>query len=371
LQKDYGSSSQGYQKGIQVIFDVMKNFRFFLITTFVCVVCLSACQSNNYLSAFTTVKGVRVETLLPTDSFFVFKVGTSDENQIKSLDGIIKKFPGVEMGFLRDKIVSEIDSQMLDSGLSFADDIIPVLGDKPQAIVAVAGQIENDQTPDIVIALQVSDEQKGNAFLEKLISTGFQKQTYKTFDIYVDGGSRAYIVLYNDLLLITNRIALVQSGLDRANAAENTFLQDGVYQKGLAKAHDALGFFYFDLQRYFAMTQAQESGFLKGMQAEVFSIYAQDEGFRFGVSAYGDEKLMKESKMNFLSLSLESAYLYKNISAENLIFYTEGYDLKNLIEFESEIYKGVAGFDSFSSGVAAAISGLGIDVQKDLYVFMG
>jgi hypothetical protein len=89
------------------------------------------------------------------------------------------------------------------------------------------------------------------------------------------------------------------------------------------------------------------------------------------ISVYSDEIQPEESGLNSLSMQSEPAYLYSKVSGKDVIFYGEGYNLKKLIEAESEILKknNITSFDQITAGINSLLTGTGIDAEKDLPAF--
>jgi hypothetical protein len=348
-----------------------------LLAAFLSVAYLSACQNApSYLSALVTPKGVKAEALLPEDSYVVVKLGTDDSAQLKSLEALKAKFPQEDLQKIEGDLLSVIDRSFAESGVSFFADVVPVIGENPQGIAAIAGKKAEGTSPDVAVAVKVADEQKAQALLAKLEGSGFQKQSYKSFDVYVEGSNRAYIVLYQDVLLVTNRIALIQKGIDGVTAAAGTeaaagtLLENPVYQKGLAKLNNPPGFLFFNVQAYFgANSPVADNPALKGLEAEILGLSAENDGIRVRFLVYGDEKLLKESQLSFINAQSVPAYLYKKMDAKDLIFYYEGYGLGKFIEMESEAYRNTQGFDKLAAGLVSLMKSAGIDPSKDLSAF--
>ncbi len=333
---------------------------------------LSACQSGaDYSSALVTKQGVKAESLMPADALMVIKLGTSDLDQIGKLNEMMAVFPQDGMKTVKDELISSFDEGLGDSKMSFVADILPVIGVNPQMILSISGNIAEDSDPDVVAVVQVEDGQKAKAILDKSLGNGFEKQMYKSFDVYVENSSRVYIVLYKDVLLIANRIALIQKGIDGASMSSGTLLQDPSYQKGINKIKSTLGFFYFDVEGYLKNYEGmKDNPVMTGLEAEMMGVKAEEGGLSVRFIVYGDEKKLRESKFNIIGAQTETAYLYKEINPEGLVLYFEGYGLGNLIRMESEAYKNLEGFDQLSEGVTSMFAGVGIDAEKDLKAFM-
>ncbi len=362
--------------------DKLKTFRGRLIVAaaFLTVFFITGCQQADLTrqSALVSLSGIRAESLLPENTMIVLKIGTKDQAQLDGLAQLMGNFPSDAGGSLKKEIMDGLDKGLAESGLNFETDIKLVIGSNPEAMFAFGESPDSQDHPDMTFLLPVADKTAAASVLDKMVQKGFQKQSYKSAVIYTEVGKDSYYALYGDMMIFSNKLEVIQKGIEGADSNQGTFLQNANYQKGLAKAGNSLGFFFMDtgklsgaLSKTATTEQAgtqMDNALIKGVEGEIFSVSAEKEGLRLKAYVFGDEKQMQDSY--FAKLPLGQSYLYKSLDGENIILYSEGYNMRKLVEMEAEAYKNLEGFDKLGSGVNSGLKNLGIDPEKDLLSFL-
>jgi hypothetical protein len=177
---------------------------------------------------------------LPKDAPFAVALETDlSGEQYKALDQILEKFP------FSDQLKRGIEQSLEENRTDFQKDVRPWLGN-PAVIGgvgtrAVAGGIDDDR---VVAAIQVKDEDKLNAWIEKEKGQEVGERSGAT--IYKDDADE-YVAVEEDVLISASSRRLLEEALDQRDQDDR--LTEEEFDKGLEGLPDeALARVYTDVQ---------------------------------------------------------------------------------------------------------------------------
>lgn len=365
----------------------MKKNMKFIVPCFVFVLILAGCQSFDGESTMVSAEGVKVEKLFPLRSFSVVKLGADSGDQLDALDELGKKFPQNPMQLLTDALRGEIDGG--EVGLSYDDDIIPVIGAMPRIMFDFV--IEDPaKDPEVMMAMITQDKTLAMELLEKMIADEKgTKENYKNYVIYSAKDGENFAALYKDVLVMAPEKALVTRALDLGDSnGKETLLLNSVYQKSVKDLKENVGFIFIDpavimntvavadMSGELSEEDRKEMEGLESMkdyiamiEGELFAFRAEKEGLRVLVRIFGDEEKMKELNMPMGDQLLKS-YLYKQLPGDDLMVYSESSNLKASLEVIEKMYSGMPEVRESISQMKLAFGMAGIDYEKDLLAMM-
>lgn len=310
------------------------------------------------------------------------KFGTNDPGQKINMEKLAAYFPQDAWGSLMQEIAGEFNQDFADTGVTFEDDLLPAIGDHPQALIGFFGQISEEKEPDILVVLSVAQPDTFVNWMERAIAEGQgQKQDYKSFAIYSGPEKESYIVPYKDVLVVASTVQIVKEALDRAEAGGPSLLSSDSYQKGLAKMPESLGFFFID-PRFSAkvlesdpevMEELGDTEYLKSLldaiEGEFFAFSAEPEGIRIAGAVYGDPAKWENLK-DMANFDIEPAYLYKTLPGQGVLLYAESSNLKKSMEVMMQMYQHMEGFEEGMDSMKSMLKAQGIDFEKDVLAIM-
>lgn len=347
---------------------------------------LSGCQQTgddpNAISGLTTAEGVKAESFFAPETFMVMKFGTNDAQQQANMEKLASYFPQDAWELLMAELARDFNDDFEGLGVTFEDDFLPAIGDNAQVMFGFAGEITEDEEPDILAVLSFAQPATFTEWMEKATLEGHgQKQTYKGFSIYNGPGEESYIVPYKDVLLMGSTVAMVKEAIDRAISGGPSLLSSMVYRKGLEKMPNAMGFFFIDPRFSLKVLEAdkeamQELGdidyvkdLLGAIEGEFFAFTAESEGVRIVGSVYGDAAKWKELE-DVANFEVEPAYLYKTLPGEGALLYMESSNFRKSAEAMVQMYKNMEGFEDAMNSMRSALKAQGIDFDNDMLGFM-
>lgn len=366
----------------------------------VMVLAVAGCQSGNYSgpSALKTSQGVVAEAFLPKDSLMLMKVGSSDSGQQKGFDTLLARFPKEASEGFKQGMIDSFNEELTKYKMSYEADLKPVIGDHFQMLMSFAGMPVQAQgspemnIPHIGFVIQIGDSAKAEAFLNKMADNGvFKKETYGAHVLYHDEKGGGYAVLVKDALFVSGSLEDAKAGLDRYAAFEKnpaasndtgSMVQDAFYQKALAKVPASVGFAYINVQKLFGIiyndpTATEESKqvlnqmaggkeIIDALQSEIFGLTAEDKGFRIFGNVFGDEALLKKANFNFDMFGKHDPYLYQKLPSEKAIVYSEGYGLKQILDYDFKIWNDIPEMKQGIDNMKQFFQGAGLDFDNDV-----
>lgn len=358
----------------------------------------TGCQQAPNRERFSSAKGVSVEFFLPADTFMFFKVGTSDMAQLKNLAELNAYFPNDPLKFIVDEFNKgfEEGASLQDYGLSYTEDILPMINEKSEFYFAVSpGDVEKGGTPDFVFAVTLADEEKLNSLLAsqqlqgRLVQKDYYNRQYFMEVAEENSDVSAYFLRIEDVLFVTTNEEILHKGLDNVAVGENLLSKNPVYAKALADYSDSALVVYADFQKlvYFLQKSAElevdenflENFGLMGIQAEqvgeieseVVLAKIEDEGIRVSVNLIAKD----ETGFKYLTTEMKPSYLVNSVPAVTPIIYFEGYNFRRSIDSFLALAKSdVEGVDpEFKDGIAQMKQFFeiqGLDLEEDILTFL-
>ncbi len=379
----------------------------------------SGCQQvnqNQIASVLMTKQGVKAESFLPKDPFMVMKFGASTEAQQEKSDALIKKFDGSELQAFLAQLTTEMNSGLLTKGMSLEKDLLPIIGNNPELLIAVYMKIDDvspgtsslkqqpsqesgraliadatggrDTTPepsDVIITVKVDDTEKLQKFLDQLLVDGSAvKESYKDMSFYTNKRDNSALAVSQDLLVFANSPESLQKALDLKSTPDQSLLQEQRYQKVLAKLpKESVGLMYIDMQSYGALfaqayndtsSSAQSSEVAATMQkvfdaleSEVFVLIAEDHGYRIQGFVFAG----KDGFGSYLHTPKNKAELCEKLLVNSPILCSESSDLAQSLQLVAKIYSTMfVGFDDALAQIDFGMKAEGIDFQKDVMTFL-
>lgn len=366
----------------------------------VMVVVIAGCQSGNYSgpSALKTSQGVVAEAFLPKDSVMLMKIGGSDRAQQTQFDRLLARFPTEASENFKKEIVEGFNQELAKYQMTYEADFKPVIGDHFQMLISFAGMpvqtpdSELANVPHVGVVIQVGDGAKAEAFLNKMVENNvFKKEVYGSHALYHDEKGDGYAVLVKDALFVSGNLEDAKAGLDRyaafeKNSAPNSdagsMIQDVFYQKALAKAPASVGFVYVNMQKLLGVisndpTAPEESKqllnqmaggkeIIDALQGEILGLAAEDKGFRIFANAFGDDALLKKANFSFDMFGKHDPYLYQKLPTEKAIVYSEGYGLKQILDYDLKIWSGIPEIKQGIDDMKQVFKDAGLDFDNDV-----
>lgn len=355
----------------------------------------SGCQQQAAFSGerFVSAKGVKIEAMLPADTFMLAKFGSRDEKQLENLKILNAYFPNDPMG----SIVREFNAGFKDGanleeiGLDYEQDILPILNDKSEVYFAISPKAGADGAEELPInaalALTLVDEAKFDALLAKQIEKNLlKKNDYNGQAYYTEvdvSDTPAFIARVNDTVFVTTSLDILQSGLDNLKSGKNLLAENKVYQRIVNKYHQpAIALIYADFAKvteFLAESSAEGKEMLAtinsatpkeinvdDIESEILLLIAEGDGLRLSAHILGrDGKDFTQLASNY-----SKAYLADKIPAQAPVIYTENANLRK----SYEVFLGIAQQDpDFDQAMAELKSFLGsqqLDLEKDILSFL-
>jgi hypothetical protein len=190
-----------------------------------------------------------VLSYVPKDTPFAVSIDTDlGDEQYKSLDAILNRFPGADTI----KALLKAQLTMGQEGVDFDKDIKPLLGN-PAVISAsnVSSFLDRSSDSDFVAALQVKDKDALDSLVEK---TGAKKQgEVAGATVYQDEDTS--FAVNDDVVVLAGSREVLDAALKRADAGDG--MSEGDFDQGLeGLPADALARVYVDVQGLLAQSES-------------------------------------------------------------------------------------------------------------------
>jgi hypothetical protein len=285
----------------------------------------------------------------------------SDDQQA-AIDALIDKFPGEGSAGERIRGLLEKAFSESDTGLSYAKDIEPWLGDRAGFFVA---SLTPGADPSAALLVATDDEDKAADAIEKAAKANDGKATsYKGHDYYAISGGAAGVV---DGWVVLGS----ESGFKAAVATAEGGAQiedDDAYTKALDDAPEQrLGFVYFNTPAFVKQLQKTAGGASLGPFAGLFkdpvlaTFNATEQGVRL-------EATLPESLTSAFPILGDSGGRAADLPADSWLAIAQP-DLGKTISYFVDAFGGlVGGRDMLAQQLKAAT---GLDLDKDVISWMG
>lgn len=340
--------------------------RSFLWTlSFVSVFLLTACgrvEMDDHVSA----TGLIPENFIPADVGMVLSYSTLNEAQYEAVLAIEKQ---LEDSSRVSRTASEtLDTQLGEVGLDFERDLKPAFGEQFRMVYALRSM---EDSPETFTVVTLADPRQMEEVLDTLVdSQQLSLKTLGTREAYVDTDSSLYLIVHEDLLLVSDDAQNILSMVEQEK--ENRLWNADAYRDSLKKLGQEFVFYAF---LYPALTMGDVDlpvGFSVSnipavMDQQVFVVRAEDEGFRFDAYVNANKAAAKEVGVSFDAVPKAKPYLFEEIPAEGLMAYFESYGLQQTFEQADAL-----GDDTSTlSGLRDLVrSYFAMDFDEDILVFL-
>jgi hypothetical protein len=285
----------------------------------------------------------------------------SDDQQA-AIDALIDKFPGEGSAGERIRGLLEKAFSESDTGLSYAKDIEPWLGDRAGFFVA---SLTPGADPSAALLVATDDEDKAGDAIEKAAKANDGKaSSYKGHDYYAISGGAAGVV---DGWVVLGSESGLKAAVDTAEGGAQ-IEDDDAYTKALDDApEERLGFVYFNTPAFVKQLQKTAGGASLGPFAGLFkdpvlaTFNATEQGVRL-------EATLPESLTSAFPILGDSGGRAADLPADSWLAIAQP-DLGKTISYFVDAFGGlVGGRDMLAQQLKAAT---GLDLDKDVISWMG
>lgn len=331
----------------------------------------------------TSKEGVKLEAAIPADAAVIIKLGTTDPDQVKLIKDLNAQFPadltkefstGFNEGF-------KSGAKFEETGLSFEEDIMPLIGEQTEFVMAMApGKKDGLNKPEIMASMTLADKGKFDALIAKLKDV--TKEDYKGNTVYTaksEDGSLNVFTRYKDTVLLSDSVENLKVILDRVVSGKSLVAAKPGYVKAMKDLKPNVAMVYVDLaaitgqmaidnpQEIKSMTKSLgmfgvPTDSLEVLDTEVLFATAEKDGIRLNASLYAKEG----ADMSKLTTNGQKFYLAKDIPGKSPLLYTEGQGFK---EAYGNILSAMEGDQDVKQGmdqVRTALKQVGLDFDQDV-----
>ncbi|MDP4008367.1 MAG: DUF3352 domain-containing protein [Candidatus Peregrinibacteria bacterium] len=295
----------------------------------------------------TNEDGYSLEDLAPYNSSVVISYGAYDQVQKDNFKTLLEKF---ELQPLLDKYLATMNEILAESDLTFEDDLKPMLGEDYRAIVAMdlnkqtsepteesdvtIELYEANYSGEMFIAFIVADVKKAEDFINALSkSEGMILGDNQGYLTVTDTQAGTQIILIDNFLVMTTTDDAVENALSRYAGDMDALSDNQNYLKTFGEfSEPQLIYAYFDLGGMDvggASDGALSMNPFKLVDYQMYGVSAKEDGFDLKGFASFDKDEMKKYGADLSMFSGPGAYMTDYFNANDLIAYTESYDLAN------------------------------------------
>ncbi|MEA2332704.1 MAG: hypothetical protein QOH58_2842 [Thermoleophilaceae bacterium] len=285
-----------------------------------------------------------------------------DDDQKASIDALIEKFPGE--GSAGDRIRGLLEEAFSGSetGLSFAEDIEPWLGDEAGFFVS---RITPAGSGSAVLLVAAEDEGKAQDALEKAAKGKGKVASYKDHGYYAFTGDGAAGVV--DGWVVLGNTGGFKAAVDTAEGGK-PIEDDERYTKTLEDApEERLGFVYFNTPAFVDQLQKAGPGAALGPFGDLFkdpvvaTLNANEHGVRL-------EATLPESLRSAFPILSEGSDLAGELPADSWIALAQPDLGKSIDQFVGMFADAAGGRGVLAQQLKAAT---GLDLDRDVIAWMG
>jgi len=284
-----------------------------------------------------------------------------DADQQAAIDSLIEKFPGQGSAGERIRGLLEQAFSKSGTGLSYADDIEPWLGDQAGFFVS---SLSPGAAGSGAFMVATDDEGEARDAIEKAAKQDGKAASYKGHDYYTFSDGAAGVI---DGWVVLGNEGGIKAAVDTAEGGAR-LEDDDAYTKTLADApSDRLGFLYFNTPAFVDQLRKSGTGAALGPFAGLFkdpvlaTINANEHGVRL-------EATLPESLSKAFPILGASGGLAADLPADSWLALAQP-DLGKTISYFVDAFGNLAGGrDALAQQLKAAT---GLDLDKDVIAWMG
>ena len=285
-----------------------------------------------------------------------------DEDQQAAIDALIEKFPGQGSAGERIRKLMEDAFSESDTGLSFADDVEPWLGDGAAFFVSSFGS-GDDATGAVLVA--TDDEDKSLDAIQKAHKGSGKAASYKGHDYYSFSGDGVAAVL--DGWVVLGNVEGFKAAVDTADGGK-PIEDDESYTGALDDAPDErLGFVYFNTPAFVDELGDSGGAAALGQFKDLFkdpilaTLNVTEDGVRL-------EATLPESISTAFPLFGQGGDLAAKLPADSWLALAQP-DLGKTIDQLVDLFgQSAGGRDALAKQLETAT---GLDLDKDVIAWMG
>jgi len=337
-------------------------------------------------------QGVVLEDFMPENVMMSFSINTRDPNQKEKFNNLKSYFPKEDMDTLVKSLLDDLNIKLKENDLNYEDDIAPLLSDSFKGIMAMTGPFpqlksnkkntsDKEVKPDVYVAFTVADTKKAEELMNKLAENDADTEKNDVFGYPALNNEKEdmYIVLYKDVVLMTNSTKTRYEAVKRARNNENSLVSNENFKKALESLPKPnMGMAYINVEQLFKAIAESEKDtsdfdmtsvpFVKALQYEAFALIAEDEGIKMNIQVSFDPK---NKDFNIDQFPYAEPYLYKKLPGKDLMIYAESYGLKALIDLELKMILTQKGDkEDFEDMKKTIKKSVGLDFDNDILSWM-
>lgn len=346
----------------------------------------SGCNLLESSDPFTSEKATQIgESLLPQDILVLVKIETTNDDEYNNYQKLKDTFLFDQSAVKKD-FITKLETELKPYELNYENDIKPLLGDRTETIIALSGDLANNN-PDIYIVQKLENLEKYTEITDKLISkqaitaieNGYQASNSTNEDAYF-GQKNGYFILTNDRDNFVNVMNL--------NATESL-----VYSENYVKVRENLpgtflGLTYVNtdlfIQEIKRMIETNKTNIDQSLYTTLdnplsnlimslgASLNLEENGAKFMGYAQGNQKIIDETEFKFNDAPNQNVYLDKILPGKGLYLYLEGFNLKQKIkQFEKNLEaSNPEGLEVYTEQVSQLKTLIGLDLEKDVLTWL-
>ena len=317
------------------------------------------------------------EQYLPASTMLVASLNLRDTNVQKNMDTLLSYFPGSEE--IRHNIMKgfseEMNKNLSSYNLDFEKDLLPIIGNNPRIMLALAPPITGQQDPIIYGATTVQDMQGLNTLINKLVTTKIFSQELPDM-VLANTEHHFYSGIKNDLFIFSNNKEALLQYLTKQDPAHSLFT-DNLYTQVISNLDTPyLGYLYMNIPLLAAQMknidpathQILGNNSIRAIQGIGLSLSPQTTGISFKGYVVGDKAVMDKMNYLFSHLPSQKPLLMKNITNSHTMLFSEVFDFKKAWEDSLAMNKTAMeemyGISALAKQYIASATGL--DVEQDI-----
>jgi hypothetical protein len=328
--------------------------------------------------ASKSIQNIIAEQYLPPSTMMVLAFNLRDTNVQKNIDMLLSYFPGNEE--IRHNIMKgwseEIKNNLPSYTFDFEKELLPILGNNPRIMFALAPPADGEKEPTVYGATTVQDIPGLNTLINKLVDTKRFTQELPTI-VLENNEHHFYSGIKNDLFVFSNHKDALTQYLTNQDQAHSLFT-DPLYTQIITNLDiPYLGYLYMNIPAFATQMknidsetqQVFESNSVFAIQGLGLSLSPQTTGIRFKGYVVGNKEVMDNMHYRFSHLPSQKPLLMNKISSSSTMLFTEVFDFKKAWEdswaMNTTDMKEMSNISSLAKQYIASTTGL--DVEKDIF----
>ena len=342
----------------------------------------SGCNLLENSDPFASEKATQIgESLLPQDILVLVKIETTNDDEYNNYQRLKETFLFDQSAVIKD-FMTELEIELKPYELNYENDIKPLLGDRIETIIALAGDLANN-SPDIYIVQKLENLEKYTEITDKIIS----KQAITAIENGYQANEDAYFGQKNGYFILTN---------DRdnfVNAMNLNTTESLVYSENYVKVRENLpgtflGLTYINtdlfIQEIKRVIETNKTNIDQSLYTTLdnplsnlimslgASLNLEENGVKFMGYAQGNQKVIDETEFKFNDAPNQNVYLDKILPGKGLYLYLEGFNLKQKItQFKKNLESNnPEALNVYTEQISQLKTLIGLDLEKDVLTWL-